>query len=345
MTLKRSSSGIDMSRDSIRPCGDDKALWGCLRQKAAGNCAHVVCGIFHIDNSATVRCHAFLQGLAKDMNLQIHKLMMVLAVLAVAQLNSCSKKTGSEESGSASNNQPVGAKPFKGEVYRTFNGAKTITLTSDEELEISESGVNMICKYTKQDDNRLRVVANIMGTTQALYYRITPEGLQANDGLVLFSPSGLAQEKERLRIIAQRKDEESRKTAALLDASKKATVELSKFTLTAKSYLMYDYCILTDVSIKVRCSSEAWRYKKQYGIRNEVQEIPFANIERITALRHNYDIGAGDFVISWKNGQFPEGVQIGCSDDAAIKLVRDKLIAAYQEWGNKYPDFRRARFE
>src|SRR5207302_808744 len=56
------------------------------------------------------------------------------------------------------------------------------------ELEINQNGTNLICKYSRQDD-QLRVVANIMGTTQALYYRVIDSGLQDKDGLIFYDPA------------------------------------------------------------------------------------------------------------------------------------------------------------
>ena len=47
---------------------------------------------------------------------------------------------------------------------------------------------NLICKYTKQDDT-LRVVKTMLGTTVAVYFKITPGGLTANDGTVLWNPA------------------------------------------------------------------------------------------------------------------------------------------------------------
>jgi hypothetical protein len=57
---------------------------------------------------------------------------------------------------------------------------------------------NLICKYTRRDDT-LRVVKTMLGTTLAVYYKITPDGLQANDGTVLFNPANILFAKATLR--------------------------------------------------------------------------------------------------------------------------------------------------
>ena len=106
----------------------------------------------------------------------------VLISILVICLTSCSKD---HSTGNAS--ESVEAKPFNGEIYRTIGNTRTITLTSPDELELSGNGVNLLCKYTKQTET-LRVVANIAGTSQALYFRIIPEGLRANDGTLYLAP-------------------------------------------------------------------------------------------------------------------------------------------------------------
>lgn len=97
---------------------------------------------------------------------------------------SCSKQE-------ATSNEPAKAKPFEGQIFRTADDRQAITLISTDELEMRGGDVgaaNLICKYTRQDDT-LRVVKTMLGTTLAIYYKITPEGLKANDGTVLLNPA------------------------------------------------------------------------------------------------------------------------------------------------------------
>lgn len=122
--------------------------------------------------------------------------------------------------------KPVLPKPFKGQVYRSLDDRLVITLVSPEELELQTNGTNLICKYTTQDDS-LRVVANIMGTTQALYYRITDGGLQGNDGSVLYTPSRL----EEVRQAADAARHKAQLEAALGAACRNADVTAVKTLL------------------------------------------------------------------------------------------------------------------
>lgn len=84
--------------------------------------------------------------------------------------------------------EPAQPKPFKGLTYRGIEG-HIITMTSPDELELTEGGVNLVCKYTQQD-NAIRVVVNTLGTTQAVYYRIRPDGLEDPKGRMYYSKAG-----------------------------------------------------------------------------------------------------------------------------------------------------------
>ena len=79
---------------------------------------------------------------------------------------------------------------FKGTVYSSIDGRTLIRMISSDELEITTEGTNLVCKYTKQDD-MVRAVVNNFGTTQAVYYRITAEGLQDKEGRIFYSPTRL----------------------------------------------------------------------------------------------------------------------------------------------------------
>jgi len=107
-------------------------------------------------------------------------------------VTSCSKQDAAPNA-SAPANEPAKAKPFEGQVFRTADDRQAITLISKDELEMrgGDAGPdNLICKYTRQDDT-LRVVQTMLGTTLAVYYKITPQGLQAKDGTVLFNPANI----------------------------------------------------------------------------------------------------------------------------------------------------------
>ncbi|MCX6924472.1 MAG: hypothetical protein NT154_14840 [Verrucomicrobia bacterium] len=112
-----------------------------------------------------------------------------VSLVSLLSLTSCSKAPATSHP-SEKPVEPVKATPFKGQVYESIDGRNVITLMSSEELESREHGVNIICKYTKQD-GKLRVIANVLGTTAAVYYRITEEGLQGDDGQILYEPGHL----------------------------------------------------------------------------------------------------------------------------------------------------------
>jgi hypothetical protein len=108
-------------------------------------------------------------------------LHLVFVTLVLSFLSCDRKPSGSSQ---IQDDQLVQAKLFEREVYRSVDGNTAIILTSPEELELTQNGTNLVCKYT-MDGDTFRVVANILGTTQALYYRMTAQGLKANDGKVL----------------------------------------------------------------------------------------------------------------------------------------------------------------
>ena len=117
-------------------------------------------------------------------------LLAALFLSLTMLVTSCSKLVAASDA-SAPANEPVKAKPFEGQIFRTADDRQAITLVSRDELEMrgGDAGPdNLICKYTRQDDT-LRVVKTMLGTTLAVYYKITPDGLQANDGTVLFNPA------------------------------------------------------------------------------------------------------------------------------------------------------------
>ncbi len=110
----------------------------------------------------------------------LSRLSFCTATFTMLLASACTKNPAPESS------LPIEAKPYKGQVYRTKDSSQTITLVSEDELEINKDGANVICKYTKQDD-RLRVVVNILGTPQAFYYRMTDDGLEDANGLIFYN--------------------------------------------------------------------------------------------------------------------------------------------------------------
>ncbi len=137
---------------------------------------------------------------------------LTLLVITAVLVGGCDKAPTS--TADKSGNQPpapIQAEAFRGQVYKSFNQRKVLTLISKDECELSEHGTILLCKYTKQDD-KLRVVTTALGTSQVLYYRFTSQGLQDNDGNVLFSPEGLL-EAQRQAELARRAQQEAREAA------------------------------------------------------------------------------------------------------------------------------------
>ena len=104
------------------------------------------------------------------------------------------------------------ANALKGEVYRSQDGRVVITITSSDELELAQDGVNLICKYTRQP-TAIRVVKTTMGTSQAVYYRTIPEGIQGTDGRILYSPAALRKVTEQAELASKRAAEQARALA------------------------------------------------------------------------------------------------------------------------------------
>ena len=78
-----------------------------------------------------------------------------------------------------------------------MDGSVVITLISVDELEArSQLMGTVVCKYSKQD-GKLRVVIQVLGTTQAVYFRIVEDGLERDDGVTLYNPVKYASEERR----------------------------------------------------------------------------------------------------------------------------------------------------
>ena len=78
-------------------------------------------------------------------------------------------------------------KTFERQVYRSVDDTQVVTLTSSDELEFSEGGMNIVCKYSKDGDS-MRIILNARGVQQALYYKFVTQGIKAQDGTILYEP-------------------------------------------------------------------------------------------------------------------------------------------------------------
>ena len=103
-------------------------------------------------------------------------------------------------------------------VYRSLDGVSVLTLLSREKCELSEGGTTLLCRYSREDD-ALHVVTVALSTSKEMNFRFTSEGLQDDNGNVLFSPERYAtaieqlrrqeEEQERQRLEKQRQEQHS----------------------------------------------------------------------------------------------------------------------------------------
>src|SRR5947207_1022680 len=98
-------------------------------------------------------------------------------------------------------------------------------VVSDSELEFTpeRDGPNLVCKYSR-DGNSLRVIATLLGSPQAIYFKIIPEGLQRADGTVLYDAAHFdAAAKVAAAVAAQRQRELDAALASLRTPTPSAT--------------------------------------------------------------------------------------------------------------------------
>lgn len=254
----------------------------------------------------------------KTINLNsIFSLYISVVILLTA---GCDKPYSTVPSGEESHN--IGAKPFKGETYRSLDNPHAITIVSPDELELHENGTNLICKYTKQD-GRLRVVANIMGTAQALYYDVSPMGVSGKDGMTLYTSENYQRITTANREISQRKAKEQASLDAQIAISKKQSSELAKSTWQGFGFSMDT--VITDTSIVA--------IETMSGGKPNRNEVFFVDLEVVNNVSRYGNGGGYLFLVSGKeaSAQIFNESEIGC-----VKL-RETLLKAYREWKQKFP--------
>lgn len=103
----------------------------------------------------------------------------------------------------------------KGEVYSLLNGRETIEVISSSELEMTVEGQTILAEYNFKED-KLRVVANVMGTKTVQYYLLTNEGLkEEKTGQVYYSKTALVMALERQRAEEEKRRAEQAKREAV----------------------------------------------------------------------------------------------------------------------------------
>jgi hypothetical protein len=197
-------------------------------------------------------------------------------MLLVGILGSCSKQGAPD----VTNNAP-GPLPFKNETYRTLNNDLIVTITSPDELELSQNGVNLICKYTKQDNNTLRVVINSFGTTQALYYRISPDGLVNANGGILFNQAAYARVQEEIRKENERQVEYAKRAAKSKEKSRE--VESLKIIQAPDCTCEFDVVIMiSDVGYTVSGGRAAAQGTYYFADIDSVSKITSSRLDNQT---------------------------------------------------------------
>ena len=138
---------------------------------------------------------------------------------------------------------PIQAEPFHGQVYKSLNGRTVLTLISKDECELAQGGTTLLCKYSKPNDT-LRIVKTALGTSQVVYYRITSQGLEGNDGNVLLSPEGYAsavaqlEQQQRANEMKQERERlENQRVEEVIADSKIETRTVSKFPLATEMHV------------------------------------------------------------------------------------------------------------
>ena len=140
-------------------------------------------------------------------------LFAILSVLHLAPISQC--EAGYDEL-------------LKGNMFRSVDNQQSIRIISSDELEITRdrTGPHFVCKYAKENES-LRVVATVLGTTQALYFKITDQGLQSDDGTTFYDSAHFDEANHAAALQA-----EARRKAAV-DAAVKASSPTPKALLTA----------------------------------------------------------------------------------------------------------------
>jgi hypothetical protein len=258
---------------------------------------------------------------------------------------------------------PAQAQPFHGQIFKSAHRNITLNLISKEECELTENGTTFLCKYTKQNDT-LRIVATALGTTQVLYYRITPEGVQDNDGNVLLAPEPYAiaqrletakqEEEQRQAQEQQRKELEQEKKIERISMLRRSTDytqryyydsplvpcaddmegkgNIGKFTTSARSFT------LTDSTITLNFFD---------GFNICPAPIYFHRIKRVGDL--GTGTNAASFYIDaappeyadenvsymW---QYPGHSILHFAKEPDARNAHEKLVEVYNTWKAKYSD-------
>lgn len=255
------------------------------------------------------------------------KLVVILVSVALAT-GGCEKSSPppSVNNGDSQPPPPIQAEPFHGQVYKSLNGKTVLTIISRDECELAEGRTTLLCKYSKQD-GKLRVVTTTLGTSQVIYFRLTNQGLEDNDGNVLLSPERLADIQREIQLKEQREQEEESKV-------RRETQIISKYVFpSAKPPSLYSGDIaqltLTDASLKLSHSLGDWT-------------VAFADI---TGIGNVYvtQMGVYGFAFSYdditvtRGTDFAKGDFIRGESKQQANDIHDAVLDAYKAWVKKFP--------
>ena len=129
---------------------------------------------------------------------------------------------------------------LRGAIFRSDTDAVRLKVVSDSELQFTpeRAGPNLVCKYSR-DGNSLRVIATLLGSPQAIYFKIIPEGLQRADGTVLYDAAHFdAAAKVAAAVAAQRQRELDAALASLRTPTPSATAPTLSIS-SAKAFAVY----------------------------------------------------------------------------------------------------------
>lgn len=183
------------------------------------------------------------------------------SLLIAASLVGCDKSPNIVTTQATDSPPRVEAAPFQGRTYRTFDGRKALTLISRDECEFRDDQTTLLCKYNQQD-NTLRVVMNVLGTQQVVYFRNTTNGIQDNQGTEFLTPQAhtarvteLREREERAQnareeIQARLRAERDRRQHLRAKATAQPTKPIRSFNIPQETFAGFSTIDRVDVADK-----------------------------------------------------------------------------------------------
>jgi TonB family protein len=108
-----------------------------------------------------------------------------------------------------------------GALFRSADSSTSLKIISSEELEFSpdRNSPNWICKYSQTGDS-LRIVFTVLGSPQAVYMKVIPEGIEDNEGRKLYDEAHF---EAAVLAAKQAREEKARRQAAAIASLPKPT--------------------------------------------------------------------------------------------------------------------------